>query len=76
MRDVTHAENVLNAGLRSDNISGMPGVRWTKGAWQAQITVRGERYYLGRFTDLDDAKAVRAKAQAELGFHPNHGRAA
>lgn len=76
LRNVSAAENNLNLAIRRENTSGVIGVRWTKGAWQASITVAGNRKYLGRFSDLSDALAARKLAEVDLGFHPNHGRAA
>lgn len=76
LRNVSWAENNLNLGLRRKNQSGANGVRWSKGAWQAEIRAGGKSEYLGRFVSLDDAIAARKAAEPAFGFHPNHGRAA
>lgn len=45
------------------NPSGYVGVVKKRNKWQAQITYRGKRYYLGTFTKLEDAVAARSKAK-------------
>lgn len=42
--------------------------------WQAMIWLYGRGKSLGYFTDFDSAVASRKAAEAEFGFHPNHGR--
>ena len=78
LRDVSPAENRKNQKRPSDNTSGVMGVHWYKphGRWQAQIQSDGEKRHLGFFKDFADAVAARLEAEAELGFHENHGRAA
>jgi hypothetical protein len=77
LRAVTHAENCRNARLRSHNASGVHGVSWfaRDNTWQVHITRERQRFYLGRFENKADAIAARRAAEAELGFHKNHGRA-
>lgn len=72
LREVSVAQNNQNMGVRSDSRTGIPGVCWdTKRAkWMATIAGR----HIGRFDDLDAAIAARLTAQAEAGFHENHGR--
>ncbi len=48
---------------RSDNTSGQTGVNWQKGKWSASICVKGCRYRLGVYDHLEDAIAVRTKAE-------------
>ena len=47
------------------NKSGIVGVNWDKSRnkWQASIKLRGHRYNLGRFDDIEDAIAVRKEAE-------------
>lgn len=78
LRDVTSKENSKNQRRNSLNTSGVSGVRKPRGrkTWYAGITKDGERVHLGSFQTKAEAIAVRKAAEAELGFHPNHGRAA
>lgn len=75
LRDVPRSVNTKNAALRSDNKSGVSGVFWDKGckAWRAQVRVSGKRHGLGRFTDLEAAKAALSKFRAYHGFTERHG---
>ncbi|MBL4767868.1 MAG: HNH endonuclease [Rhodobacteraceae bacterium] len=77
LRMVTHAENMRNQRLPTDNNSGRIGVSWHKcsGAWRAQISDRSQKIHLGTFHDINDAAAARAVAEAKYGYHKNHGRA-
>ncbi len=78
LRDVTSAGNSCNRRRQDRNTSGVTGVAWDKRAsrWQARIGLNGKQKYLGYFDSLDEAVAARKAAELELGFHPNHGRAA
>lgn len=75
LRSVSRSENLKNCGIRRDNTSGVVGVSWDKrkGRWSASIFTAGKRRHLGYFDSAADAKAVRARAAKEYGFHPNHG---
>lgn len=48
---------------RSDNTSGCTGVTRSKGKWIASICMKGYRYKLGAYDNLDDAVAVRKQAE-------------
>lgn len=76
LRLVTKAENQRNKRRRSDNTSGHIGVYWAKreGKWCARITAGGRKKNLGLFSRKADAIAARKAAEAEHGFHENHGR--
>jgi hypothetical protein len=47
-----------NQGVSTHNKSGYKGVSWDKGLWRAQIMVRGEKIYLGRFPTPEEAARV------------------
>ncbi len=49
---------------RGDNTSGQTGVTRVKGKWSASISRKGCRYHLGAYDRLEDAIAVREKAEA------------
>lgn len=76
LRAVTRVQNGRNIRRSSRNRSGRIGVCWSKrmGKWQAYIKNREEYRHLGYFTSFGDACHARAKAEANLGYHANHGR--
>lgn len=78
MRDVTRQENGRNVAKPTCNTSGVIGVYWHKatGKWTAAICVNRKLKHIGLFASFDDAVAARKCAEAALGFHTNHGRAA
>lgn len=77
LRDVSAAENSKNIGRSKANQSGVVGVVWDKRAfkWIAQIGMNGAPKQIGRYDLFWDAVAARQKAEKEMGFHENHGRA-
>lgn len=76
LRDATHAENGRNQKIRSNSTSGVLGVTWyePRCKWHARIMFNGRKIHLGYFIDKVDAIAARKSAEAEYGFHANHGR--
>lgn len=78
LRAVSRQENQRNLSLPRNNTSGVMGVHRIKadGYWMASIRANGRSIHLGRFADKDSAIAARKAAEAEYGFHPNHGRGA
>lgn len=76
LRQVSNQENLRNQPLRSSNTSGFIGVGWNKATrkWYAKICVSGKTINLGQFVDIRDAVAARKRADADFGFHENHGR--
>lgn len=76
LRDVPKAENARNVGIGVRNTSGVMGVTWNKRSrrWSAQIFRSGKMTILGRFETFDEAVAVRAAAEQELGYQQGHGR--
>ena len=77
MREVTAEENSHNMKKFSTNSSGVTGVSKYKGRnkWAASIYVGGRDINLGSYASKKDAVAARKAAEAEYGFHSNHGRA-
>jgi hypothetical protein len=69
LRCVTHAENMKNHSLRSDNQTGYIGVsNYRTGKYKSSITNNGVHYYLGLYDcPVEAAKAYNKKA-IELGF--------
>ena len=76
LRAVSRSENGRNAAVPVTNRSGVMGVRFYKGSWEANIRVDGRQRHLGRFSSMGEAAAARKRAEAEHGYHPNHGRTA
>ena len=76
LREVTRAENCMNAPLRPNNTSGYCGVIWDKqkGMWAARIKMDGKEKHLGYFQNKEDAAAARKEAEVVVGFHENHGK--
>lgn len=76
LRSVSRQENTKNLSRRPLNTSGVPGVIWNKRSrkWRASIKVSGKFIYLGHFENLEAAALARKIAEAQYGFHPNHGR--
>jgi hypothetical protein len=76
LRSVRTSINRRNARLRSDNVSGCPGVFFNtqKGKWQSSIHLASGMIYLGSFDLKENAIAARKAAEKKYGFHPNHGR--
>lgn len=75
LRNVAKAENCKNVKRGSRNTSGVVGVRWdySREKWVAQIKVTGKGRHLGYYDSFKRAVSVRKRAEAELGFHKNHG---
>ena len=76
LRDVSHAENMKNRSLQTNNTSGVTGVSWNKigQKWEAYIKINGTRRSLGRFKRFDDAVTSRLKAEKKEGFTDLHGK--
>jgi len=74
LRDVPHAENHKNVRKPKNNTSGHVGVYRERDKWRAEIKVSGRQIRLGLFASFDEAVAAREAAEAEHGFHENHGK--
>jgi hypothetical protein len=75
-RSVSRQQNNQNMKRRKDNSSGVVGVYWIarKRRWSAEIRANGRRSHLGYYAEFDEAVAARKSAEANAGFHVNHGR--
>jgi len=76
LRLATFAENSKNTKRHKHNSSGVMGVRWVaiRKRWEATIKLNGQKTYLRRFHTFEEAVACRRAAEAQYGYHPNHGR--
>lgn len=72
----TQAQNNRNAKRRNDNKSGVVGVIWfpKMSMWRAYINVSGSWKHIGYFDTREAAAIARKAAEAQYGFHKNHGR--
>lgn len=74
LRDATALEQRRNQRRSPKNQTGVTGVRFSKGRFQAEIGVNGKMLYLGRFKSLAEAALARKEAEILHGFHGDHGR--
>ena len=75
LRVVDARENQRNQRIRRNNTSGVMGVSFFHQTqrWSAYITVNRRKHHLGYFGTMQEAVAARKAAEAEYGFHRNHG---
>lgn len=74
LRDVPASQNMRNRAISSNSSTGVHGVSFYLGKYDAYITVDGKKLNLGRYASFDAAVAARRAAEKEHGYHPNHGR--
>lgn len=65
LRIVTKSQNKTNAGIYSNNTSGVTGVSWDKSRnkWHVMITVDKKHINLGRYHSFEEATQVRLDAE-------------
>ncbi len=61
LRDVSRSDNLMNTGIRKDNISGYRGIHWYKNKSKWQVKLKNQ--HVGYFKSLDDAILARAEAE-------------
>jgi hypothetical protein len=68
LRLCNKSENACNAGKSLANKSGYKGVSWDKKKenWRAYIVKNNKQYYLGNFTNIENAYGAYCKAAEEL----------
>ena len=76
LRVVSSNENSKNRPAQSNNSSGCTGVYFDKksGLWISRIWVRKKQIRLGCYKSKESAIERRKSAEAEFGFHKNHGK--
>ncbi len=76
LRLVTRNENAQNQMRSRLPESGVCGVRWCKrrSKWVAIVQHNNRRYFVGRFTKVEEAAAAISRVRENLGFHKNHGK--
>ena len=74
LRKACHSTNMANAKRRSSNTSGVKGVQRSGNKWIGSVGFKGERHYVGPFTDIAEAEiAVRQLREQLHGDFTNHG---
>jgi HNH endonuclease len=76
LRAVTRRENSRNV-VKGKNATGITGVYLNERGlpYRARIcNDKGKMESLGNFATLEEAAEARRKAEARLGYHPNHGK--
>ena len=61
----TCIEIVSSKKLPASNTSGVKNVSMSRGKWMGKISFAGRQFFLGRYTDIEDAKSI-AKAAEQL----------
>jgi len=58
LRMATHADNMHNRSMHSNNKSGVVGVSWSKrrSKWIAMVAIGGKNKYLGGFVNAEEAE--------------------
>lgn len=76
LRAVTRAENLKNRAVGRGNKSGTMGVDWFSPAklWRARVYDNGKEISLGYFQTKELAVQARLEAEADYGYHVNHGK--
>jgi hypothetical protein len=76
LRAVSQVENMKNMPMPRSNTSGAVGVRKHKrtGRWEAHIGSGKTYRFIGGFGCMTAARLARKQAEADKGFHLNHGR--
>lgn len=64
LRTVTRQQNTMNRGPKPNTKSGVKGVSWDRDTqkWRADITIDGQKCYLGKYKDLQKAAAAYNRA--------------
>lgn len=74
LREVPSRINQMNMGKKRTNTSGTTGVRvLPSGKFCAYIMVQRKQISLGSYDTLEEAVLARKSAEAQYGFHANHG---
>jgi hypothetical protein len=74
LRQVDAQSSARNKPMYRNNTTGHVGVVKYRSRYVAKIGVGGKYIHIGVFDTLAEAVATRKAAEAEYGFHANHGR--
>ena len=74
LREACHHTNLANAKRSTRNTSGVKGVQRSGNKWIGSVGFKGERHYVGPFTEIAEAEiAVRQLREQLHGDFTNHG---
>lgn len=75
MRDGSDGVNNRNLSLYKTNTSGVCGVQWnsSRGKWLVRVEANKTKYFLGRFSNKDDAESVAKEFYESNDFSEGHG---
>ena len=76
LRPASRSQNLFNKGLSNKNTSGAKNVSWVKARnkWEVQMYVNKKKTFVGRFDDLEMAKAAAVAFRTKHhGEFANHG---
>ena len=74
LREACHHTNLANAKRSTRNTSGVKGVQRSGNKWIGSVSLKGERHYVGPFTEIAEAEiAVRQLREQLHGDFTNHG---
>jgi len=62
-RFASRSENRINSKTRSDNKSGIQGVRFEEGKWRVRISYNGNYVHLGMYENFEEAVKIRLNAE-------------
>ena len=63
LRPATNMTNQHNAGMKKNNTSGVTGVHYKNGKWQARIQCNRKRIQLGTFETIEEASKAYQKGK-------------
>ena len=66
LRDATQQQQRFNSCVQRDSVSGLKGISFSGGKWQARISVGGKRKSLGLYSTPQLAHAAYMKAATEI----------
>ena len=66
LRFANKAQNSINSGVRTDNLSGFRGIRNAGNKWCSQITHKQKMIVIGYFDNFEDAVIARIQREIEL----------
>jgi len=76
LRPASRSENSKNLSAYVNNKSGYTGIIFCERTkmWHAYIRISRKKLHLGSFNQIADAIDARKTAEAQYGYHPNHGK--
>ena len=68
LRVANRSQNASNKNIQSNNTSGVRGVTFCKrtGKWMSQIGKNGKTFFLGRYSNIEEAKKAREKKEKDI----------